>query len=233
MRWISLGGLLACLGFAGALQGQEARGIEVGDRVRVRAPSIFAGWRTGEVARAAADSLVIRAEVEAEDEPARLAIGWDALERVQVPGRRPGARGALVGAGLGALAGASLALGGEAFADADQPDAPVYGAVAGAVLGGIMGGGGTSVARGAGIGLGIGALAGVAVGLVAGQTTSADLAAADAILMGAGLFGAIGFAIGTAAGFSDPPWTDIPLDRVRPVLTVGPAGIRVGVRVAG
>ncbi|UCG87455.1 MAG: hypothetical protein JSW71_02610 [Gemmatimonadota bacterium] len=125
-----------------------------------------------------------------------------------------GVKGALIGTGVGAVGGALLALAAEAYAGANEPSAPLYGAAIGGVMGALPGAGGRAVAIRSTIGFFGGAVIGGVVGAIA-RPRDIDFAEEDAVLLGAGFFGLIGYGVGTLVSYTVSKWQEVPLDRLR------------------
>ena len=116
-------------------------------------------------------------------------------------------------------------MGAEAFADANEPMAPVYGAVAGGLMGALAGAGGKTAALWSGVGFFGGALVGGAIGAVVHP--AGDFSEKDAVLLGAGALGLAGYGIGTAIGFSRTRWMEVPARILRITVLPRPDGVGI------
>ena len=187
----------------------QAPTIEPGRQARVTTPGAATQTIEGAYAGVRGDTLFLSIT----GASAPWAIAVTSVAKLEVRTKRPGVRGALIGAGIGAAGGALLGLGAEAFADANEPMAPVYGAVAGGLMGALAGRGGKTVALWSGVGFLGGALVGGAVGAVI--QPSGDVSEKDVVLVGAGAVGLAGYAICTAIGFNRTRWMEIPSHSLR------------------
>ncbi len=195
--------------------------LEPGQRARVTTSGTAAHTIDGAYAGVRGDTLFLSVA----GASAPWAIAATSVAKLEVRTKRPGVRGALIGAGIGAAGGALLGLGAEAFADANEPMAPVYGAVAGGLMGALAGRGGKTVALWSSVGFLGGALVGGAVGAVI--QPSGDVSEKDVVLVGAGAVGLVGYAVGTAIGFNRTRWMEIPPRGLR--VTILPRRHGVGI----
>lgn len=139
---------LAILPMAAPLVAQQAKlPIEPGQRVRVEAPTLFEGWRVGQLARVEHDTLflLVKTSVRYGRQDVPEPVPFSALSRVQLRERRKShaGKGAWIGALSGGVAGlitgavASKDVGADDFADPETIIGLFFGV--GAVGGGIIG----------------------------------------------------------------------------------------------
>ena len=132
---------LVILAAVGGAYGAELRGVSAGSRVRVSSPSVADGAVIGTLAAVESDAIVIRPR--SGDPPLRVPFGADTKVELSVGRRSKWARGAMMGAAIGAAPGLLLTFGdysGDVSGDGPSPAAvAAMGAAGGALVGAAVG----------------------------------------------------------------------------------------------